>query len=105
MIHSGPVQLDPAAHAAHTAALRERLHALDVRRRSADSAIETVLTTWHGHAADAFRERWQEWSVATAGVVQDLAAAAQALELARLDLVTADERSGLSSARIAGRLE
>ena len=70
MIHSGTVQLDPAAHAAHTASLRERLHALDVRRRSADSAIETVLTTWHGHAADAFRERWQEWSLATAGVVE-----------------------------------
>ena len=105
MIHSGTIRLDPVAHAAHTASLRERLDALDVRRRSADRAIEAVLTTWRGHAADAFRERWQEWSLATAGVVQDLAAAAQALELARLELVTTDEQSAMSSARIAGRLE
>ena len=105
MIHSGTIQLDPAAHAAHTASLRERLDALDLRRRSADRAIETVLTAWRGHAADAFRARWEEWSRASAGVVEDLAAAAQALELARLELVTTDERGGLSSARIAGRLE
>ncbi len=105
MILSGAVKLDPAAHAAHTASLRERLDALDVRRRRADRAIEAVLTTWHGHAADAFRERWEEWRSATAGVVQDLAAAAQGLDLARLDVVTVDERNSLSAARIAGRLE
>lgn len=104
MTLSGTVQLDPAAHAAATTALRDRLGHLDARRRRADSAIETVLAFWSGDAADAFRARWEEWSRATAGVVADLSAAAQAIDLARLDLVTADAGTGEVGERLAGRL-
>lgn len=104
MILSGTVALDPAAHAATTAALRGRLEDLDVRRRRADRSIEGVLATWRGSAADAFRSRWEEWSVATAGVVDELAAAVQALDLARADLASADEGAGVVSDLLDGRL-
>lgn len=104
MILSGTINLDPAAHAATTAALRERLEDLDVRRRRADRSIEGVLASWRGSAADAFRARWEEWSAATAGVVDDLAVAAQALDLARGDLASADDGGEIASDQIAGRL-
>ncbi|RYC10465.1 WXG100 family type VII secretion target [Nocardioides zhouii] len=104
MILSGTITLDPAAHAATTAALRERLEDLDVRRRRADRSIEGVLATWRGSAADAFRARWEEWSAATAGVVEELAVATQALDLARAGLAAADDGAGGSSERLEGRL-
>ena len=104
MILSGTITLDPAAHAATTAALRERLEDLDVRRRRADLSIEGVLATWRGSAADAFRSRWEEWSVATAGVVAELAAATQALDLARADLTSADDGAGVAAERLEGRV-
>ena len=104
MILSGTTTLSPADHAATTTELRARLEDLDARRRRADRSIETVLATWRGDAADAFRERWQQWSTATAGVVKDLSAVAQALDLARSDLTSTDSSSGASSQRLAGRL-
>ena len=104
MILSGTITLSPADHAATTAELRTRLEDLDLRRRRADRSIETVLATWRGDAADAFRARWEEWSAATAGVVDDLSAAAQALDLACSDLTSADSSSGASSERVARRL-
>ena len=104
MILSGTITLSPADHAATTAELRARLEDLEARRRRADHSIESVLATWRGDAADAFRARWEEWSTATAGVVDELVAAAQALDLARSDLATADCASGTSSERLAGRL-
>lgn len=104
MILSGTVTLDPAGHAASTAALRARLEDLDVRRRRADRSIEAVLTSWRGGAADAFRARWEEWSAATASVVDELSVAAQALDLARGDLVSSDALVGSSSDRLAVRL-
>ena len=100
MILSGTITLSTAEHAATTAELRARLEDLDLRRRRADRTIETVLATWRGGAADAFRERWEAWSTATAGVVEELSAAAEALDAARLDLAAADA----SSADAAGRL-
>ena len=105
MILSGTVTLGPTAHTASTAELRARLADLDVRRRRADSSIESVLATWRGSAADAFRTRWEEWSAATAGVVVELAEAAQALDLARTDTVAADVSAGVSSDRLTGRLQ
>ena len=101
MILSGTVTLSPADHTASTAELRARLEDLDRRRRRADRSIETVLATWRGDAADAFRSRWEEWSRATAGVVDQLSAAAQALDLARADAVSSDTSS---SDRFVGRL-
>jgi WXG100 family type VII secretion target len=102
MILSGTVTLDPAAHAASTDELRARLEDLDARRRRADRSIEGVLASWRGGAADAFRETWQEWSRVTATLVDDLAAASQALDLARADLVRADASSASSSHRLDG---
>ena len=104
MILSGTITLDPAAHAATTAALRERLEDLDDRHRRADRSIEGVLATWRGSAADAFRARWVEWSAATAGVVEELAVATQALDLARGGLAAADSEAGSSSERLEDRL-
>lgn len=101
MILSGTITLSPAEHAATTAELRARLEDLDVRRRRADRSIEAVLATWRGAAADAFRARWEEWSAATAGVVDDLAVAAQALDLARADAVGADASSEQRTRRLA----
>ena len=103
MILSGSVTLHPADHAASTSELRERLEDLDARRRRADRSIETVLATWRGSAADAFRETWEEWSRATSCLVDDLASAAQALDLARADLGRADASSAGSAHRLEGR--
>ena len=104
MILSGTITLSPTDHAATTAELRARLQDLDLRRRRADRSIETVLATWRGDAAEAFRERWEEWSDAAAGVVDQLSAAAQALDLARSDLGSADSSGKVVSERVAGRL-
>ncbi len=101
MILSGTITLSPSDHAATTAELRARLEDLDVRRRRADSSIESVLATWRGGAADAFRAQWEEWSAATAGVVEELAVAAQALDLARVETVAADASSEQLSRRLA----
>ena len=101
MILSGTVTLDPADHAASTDALRARLEDLDLRRRRADHSIETVLATWRGGAADAFRERWEEWSAATASVVGELAAAVQALDLVRADVLAADASARAASERLS----
>jgi WXG100 family type VII secretion target len=104
MILSGTITLDPAAHAATTAALRNRLEDLDVRRRRADQSIEGVLASWRGSAADVFPVKWEEWSAATARVVEELAAALQALDLARDDLTSADTLGEDAADRLAGRL-
>src|SRR6476469_6815908 len=77
MILSGTVTLSPADHAVTTAELRARLEDLDARRRRADRSIEAVLGTWRGGASDAFRAKWEEWSAATVGVVEELEVAAQ----------------------------
>ncbi|WP_210649171.1 WXG100 family type VII secretion target [Nocardioides sp. SYSU D00065] len=104
MILSGTIDLDPAAHATSTAVLRERLDALDARRHATDRRVEAVLACWHGSAADAFRERWAEWRLAACGVVEDLAAAAEALDLARRDTTAADDRRSEAAHRVSGRL-
>ena len=101
MILSGTITLSPSDHVATTAELRARLEDLDARRRRADLSIEAVLGTWRGGASDAFRARWEEWSSATAGVVEELAAAAQALDLARADAVAADSSSEQLARRLA----
>ena len=101
MILSGTITLSPSDHLATTADLRARLEDLDARRRRADRTIEAVLGTWRGGASDAFRTRWEEWSSATAGVVAELGAAAQALDLARADAVAADSSSEQLARRLA----
>ena len=108
MIISGTLLLDPVAHAAATASLGDRLADLDARRRAAESAVESLLATWHGDAASAFREQWEVWSSAAAGVVDSLGAAVDALPAAASDVVGADDRRGAASdhlsARLGGRL-
>jgi WXG100 family type VII secretion target len=101
MILSGTITLSPSDHVATTAELRARLEDLDARRRRADRSIEAVLGTWRGGASDSFRARWEEWSSATTRVVEELAAAAQALDLARADAVAADASSEQLTRRLA----
>lgn len=60
-----------------------------------------MLGTWRGGASDAFRSKWEEWSAATVGVVEELAVAAQALDLARADAVAADASSEQLARRLA----
>ena len=84
MILSGTITLSPSNPLATTADLRARLE---------DRTIEAVLGTWRGGASDSLRTRWEEWSSATAGVVDELAAAAHALDLARADALAADSSS------------
>lgn len=104
MIISGTISLDTAAHAATTAAVRQRLEHLDERRRAAEQSVERVLATWHGDAAEAFRGRWDAWNLGALGVIDQLAAAADALDLVRHDLTGADQQSAHSGGRLAGRL-
>lgn len=104
MITSGTIALDPAAHASTTAAVRQRLEHLEERRRAAEQSVERVLATWRGDAADLFRGRWEEWNLGALGVIVQLAAAADALDLVRRDLTGADQQSAQSVGRLAGRL-
>jgi len=104
MIISGTLRLDPAAHAAATASLGDRLSDLDARRRAAESTVETLLATWRGDAASAFREQWEVWSRAATGVVDDLGAGVDALPTAASDVVGADDRRGVASDHLRGRL-
>ena len=104
MILSGTLQLDPAAHAAATASLGDRLSDLDARRRAAESAVESLLATWRGDAAAAFRQQWEVWSHAATAVVDDLGAAVDALSAVAADVVGADEHRGVASGHLQGRL-
>lgn len=104
MILSGTLHLDPAAHAAATTALADRLADLDTRRRAAEASVAGLLAGWHGDAATAFRSEWEAWREAAASVSDDLGATVAALDRARADVVSADDGSGLGSARLEGRL-
>ncbi|HEU4337319.1 MAG TPA: WXG100 family type VII secretion target [Nocardioides sp.] len=104
MIISGTLQLDPVAHAAATASLADRLSDLEARRRAATSAVDRLLAAWHGDAASAFRDQWEVWSSAAAGVVGDLGAAVDALPAAASDVVTADDQRGAAHHQLHGRL-
>jgi len=104
MIISGTLQLDPVAHAAATASLADRLSDLEARRRAATSAVDRLLAAWHGDAASAFREQWEVWSGAAAGVVGDLGAAVDALPAAASEVVAADDQRGVALHHLSGRL-
>jgi WXG100 family type VII secretion target len=105
MTTSGTVHLDPAAHAAASTRLDDRLRDLDTRRRAAEASVERLLAAWHGEAATAFASQWETWSSAAAGVVDDLGAAVAALSGARGDIVTTDSHVSQRPAATAGRLE
>lgn len=104
MILSGTLHLDPAAHAAATTSLSDRLADLDARRAAAESAVAGLLATWHGEAATAFRAEWESWREAAASVSSSLASAITALDRARADVVDADDGSSGRSAMLEGRL-
>ncbi|WP_374457352.1 hypothetical protein [Nocardioides sp.] len=104
MIFSGTLALDPAHHAASTDALRARLTDLEQRRRSAGQAVELVLATWHGEAAERFRLHWEEWDRGVFLVVERLAAGIAALDRVRDEAVAVDVGCAASSATLAGRL-
>ena len=108
MIISGTLHLDPAEHAAATASLGDRLADLDARRRAAESVVDRLLASWHGDAAAAFRDHWETWRRTASEVVDQLDATVDALTPARAEVVTADDRSGVTGdglrARLSGRL-
>lgn len=104
MIISGTIALDPAAHAASTAAVRLRLEHLAERRRSAEQSVEHVLASWRGEAAELFRTRWEEWNRGALAVIDQLSVAVDGLEQARLELTGADSNSAQTGARLTGRL-
>lgn len=104
MILSGTIALDPAAHAATTAAVRLRLEHLEERRRRAEQSVERVLATWRGDAAELFRTRWEEWNRGALAVIDQLSVAADGLDHVRRDLTSADDASEQSTGRLAGRL-
>ena len=104
MIFSGTLALDPAHHAACTDMLRTRLADLELRRRTTGTAVERVLASWHGEAADRFRSRWEDWDRGAALVVEQLAHGIAALDRFRADAVGADAASGGSSTHLLGRL-
>lgn len=104
MIISGTIALDPAAHAATTAAVRLRLEHLDERRRGAEQSVERVLATWRGDAAEHFRAHWEEWNRGALAVIDQLSAAAEGLDHVRRELTGADHHSEQSAGRLTGRL-
>ncbi|CUR57217.1 hypothetical protein NOCA1120435 [metagenome] len=104
MIFSGTLALDPAHHAACTDTLRTRLTDLELRRRSTGHAVERVLASWHGEAADRFRSHWEDWDRGAVLVVEQLAHGIAALDRFRADAVGADAASGGSSTHLLGRL-
>lgn len=105
MTSSGTVHLDPAAHAAASTLLDDRLGELDTRRRAAEASVERLLSTWHGEAAAAFGSQWETWRSAAAAVVEDLGDAVAALSGARSDLVTTDAHVSQRPRAMAGHLE
>lgn len=104
MIFSGTLTLDPASHAASTSTLRTRLSDLESRRQSARTAVELVLETWHGEAADRFLVHWQEWDRGARVLGEQLAAGIDALDRVRADVVGVDRVRGAASTHLAGRL-
>jgi WXG100 family type VII secretion target len=104
MIISGTISLSPAAHAAATASLRSRLSDLEARRLSAERTVTGLLSTWRGDAAAAFRERWEEWDGGARSVLDDLTAALDAADRARLDVTDADDHRAVATALLTVRL-
>jgi WXG100 family type VII secretion target len=104
MIISGSVALDRAAHAAASSDLAARLAGLDERRRSAELAIDVLLSSWCGEAATHFASRWQEWDAGARDVIDALSALLGAVDLARADIDEADASGAVTAERLLGRL-
>jgi WXG100 family type VII secretion target len=105
MIISGSVALDRAAHAAASSDLAARLAGLDERRRSAELAIDVLLSSWCGEAATHFASRWQEWDAGARDVIDALSALLGAVDLARADVDGADASGAEAAERLLGRLQ
>lgn len=104
MIISGTIVLDADGQSATGDELRTRLAGLEERRSAAARTVASLLSSWHGGAADRFEERWQAWDEGAAGVLEALGRSLAAVDLARADLVDTDGRRGESVAALAGRL-
>lgn len=98
------IHLDRAGVAARRAALAARVDDLTDQRREVAHAVESMLPGWRGAAAESFRTRWDEWREGADAVIAALGADLAALDLAAADLDGADAASGLTSARLQGRL-
>lgn len=104
MIVSGNLSLDPAAHAASSARLSARLSDVDDRRRAAERTVSALLESWRGQAATRFQAGWQEWDSSASDVIDALSALLAAIDLARHDLVGADDHGAGRATDLSGRL-
>lgn len=98
------IRLDPAQLSSGADEVEGRADQIGARRAEVDSAVESLLASWHGQAAARFAHLWERWAAGADEVVTALASSAAALRHARDQLVSADRDRAEEHAHLQGRL-
>lgn len=98
------VRLDPAQLSIGADAVEARAADMATRRTRIEASVDSLLSGWHGAAADRFAGLWEEWRTGADGVISGLAASAVALRSARDDATLADGSSSEIHAELGRRL-
>ncbi|MCW2813914.1 MAG: hypothetical protein JWN84_1369 [Nocardioides sp.] len=88
---------------AAVAELRDVADSLAGARRRTDLVVDVLLDGgWSGHAADAYREGWDDWRGGCDRVLASLAAMAELIAGAHADQVETDEHAASGLRSLAG---
>jgi len=93
----------PEFHASVAEVRRTAAELADARAR-ASGEVGLLLGDWHGAAATAFAEAWEQWLAASRSVAESLEALADGLGTFQTDVVERDAASSQALDRLAGRV-
>ena len=95
--------LRPEFHAS-VAEVRRTADQLTRARARASGQVDGLLDTWHGAAAQAFAEAWDDWRDAAARVATSLDGIADSLDAFQADLTATDGYAAADLEVLTGRL-
>jgi WXG100 family type VII secretion target len=98
------IRLDPAQLSIGADAVEARAADMAIRRTHIEASVDSLLSSWHGDAADRFALLWEEWRDGADGVTAGLAAGAVALRAARDDVAGSDGASFETHGNLSRRL-
>ncbi|WP_159081279.1 WXG100 family type VII secretion target [Nocardioides sediminis] len=98
------VRLDPAQLSIGADRVEARAADMATRRAQVGAAVDALLSTWHGAAAERFAGLWEEWRDGADTVIAGLSTSAVALRAARDDVTLADTSSSETHDLLATRL-
>jgi WXG100 family type VII secretion target len=93
----------PEFHASVAEVRRASAELSDARTRAAGE-VDLLLDGWHGAAATAFAEAWEQWLASSREVATALSSLADSIDGFQTDVVDRDEGAAVALGRVAGRL-